>query len=437
MPHVSSDEGRVPVVIGSGLTGLSISHCLSRASIDHVLIGRRPEMSPRLGESMNLDGTLLLWEMFPQLSRFFFPKRDAVGYFGDYEVVCEFDVGYRAVSRAVFRTLGYAPAAEFLQVDRIGFDAALWELAVASQHCTVLDASVADLEFDRTSDSFTSVHLSDGTVVRPSYVFDATNHGRLLGRAAQLAYRTLGEQQRVAYTHYHAVPGAPRDADPWELSTAVARLLPESDGVDAMAWCIPLGDYVSIGLSTGATRTDLDDESLLDRAAIAFERHGIDYRRSHPDRAELKALRHSYFAYERASGANWLLAGPSFCQVWWLASAGVGTALTAAQLAPKLLQDPLRWGAEYDRYMKQLLPIHDTFDFFALSRCEQYEPEALHRYSDRFVKTSLVRLARSTRLRDDRLATMVSPAASWLFRHPKTLHEYCSVRRVDQATRIA
>ena len=437
MPHLSSDEGRIPVVIGSGLTGLSISHSLSRASVDHVLIGRRPEMSPRLGESMNLDGTLLLWEMFPQLARFFFPKRDAVGYFGDYEVVCEFDVGYRAVSRAIFRALGYAPATEFLQVDRIGFDAALWELAVASEHCTVLDASVADLEFDDASDRFTSVHLSDGTVVRPSYVFDATNHGRLLGRAAKIAYRTLGVPQRVAYTHYHAAAGASRSAEPWELSTAVARLLPESDGVDAMAWCIPLGDYVSIGLSTGETEIELDDEALLDRTAIAFVRHGIDYRRSYPNRVEPKGLRHSYFAYERASGANWLLAGPSFCQVWWLASAGVGTALTAAQLAPRFIQDPLRWGAEYDQYMKQLLPIHDTFDYFALSRREEYEPGALHRFSDRFVKTSLVRLAGSTRLRDDRLATVASSAMSWLFRHPKTLHDYCSVRRVDQATQIA
>lgn len=437
LPHAVAEHARIPVVIGSGLTGLSISHSLSRASIDHVLIGRRPEMSPRLGESMNLDGTLLLWEMFPQLSRYFYPKRDAIGYFGDYEVVCEFDVGHRAVSRAIFRTLGYAPAEEFLQVDRIGFDAALWELAVGSEHCTVLDAPVADLEFDAARDSFTGVRLTDGTVVRPSYVFDATNHGRLLGRTAQLEYRTLGGQQRVAYTHYHGTPGAPRNTEPWELSTAVVRLLPASDGLDAMAWCIPLGDYVSVGLSTGATESELGDEALLDRAAAAFERCGIDYRRRYPNKVEPRGLRHSYFAYDRAAGANWLLAGPSACQVWWLASAGVGTALAAAQLAPKLLQDPLRWGAEYDRYMKQLLPIHDTFDFFALSSHADYEPEALHRFSDRFVKTSLARLAGSTRMRDSRLATMSARAASWVFTHPRTLHDYCSVRRVDRSTPLS
>jgi flavin-dependent dehydrogenase len=437
MAHSVDAQAQRPVVIGSGLTGLSISHYLSRASIDHLVIGRRPDNSPRLGESLNLEGTLLLQEAFPELAHFFFPKRDALGFFGDYEVLCDFAVSQRAVSRAIFRSLGYAAAAQFLQVDRLGFDAALWELATSSARCTVLDGPVAELELDASADRFTSIRLADGTSVRPSYVFDATNHGRLLGQRAKIRYRTLGVPQRVAYTHYHLAPGASRDAEPWELSTAVIRLAPASDGVDAMAWCIPLGDYVSVGVSASATETALDDEALLERAAAALARHGIDFRRRFSSRAELKALRHSYFAYDRAWGANWLLAGPSFCQVWWLAGAGVGTALTAAQLAPKILEDPQRWGAEYDHYMKQLLPIQDTFDYFVNTPPEQYELTALHRYSDRFVKTSLVRLAGATRMRDRRLGTFLSPAIGWLFGHPAVLREYCSVRRLDQPTLVA
>jgi len=433
MPHAVRAETQLPVVIGSGLTGLSISHVLSRAGIDHLLVGRRPDMSPRLGESLNLEGTLLLWEMFPQLSRFFFPKRDALGFFGDYEVLCDFEVSQRAVSRAIFRTLGYAPAMEFLQVDRIGFDAALWDLATGSEHCTVLDAAVADLEFDRASDAFTGVRLADGSTIRPSFVFDATNHGRLLGRSADVACRALGVPQRVAYTHYHLASDAPPAPEPWELATAVVRLFPDADGIDAVAWCIPIGSYVSIGASASATETALDDEALLERTAAAFARRGIDYRKRYSRRVEVKALRHSYFAYERAWGTNWLLAGPSFCQVWWLAGAGVGTALTAAQLAPKLLDDPQRWGAAYDHYMKQLLPIHDTFDYFALSPRDEYQPEALHRFSDRFVITSLVRLAGSTRMRGSRTAMTASSAIEWLFKQPSSIHEYCSVRRVDRS----
>ncbi|MBV9879967.1 MAG: hypothetical protein JO180_05690 [Gemmatirosa sp.] len=435
MPRVVGEPARVPVVIGTGLTGLAISHTLSQASVDHLLIGRRPETSPRLGESLNLEGTLLLRETFPQLARFFFPKREVLGYLGDYEIVCDFDVAQRAISRAIFRTLGYAPAAEFLQVDRIGFDAALWELATASAYCTVRDAPVDELAFDAPSDRFTSVRLADDTVVAPSYVFDATNHGRLLGQAAQLAVDTFGAPQRVAYTHYHLTADALGEAEPWELTTAVVRLFPESDGVDAIAWCIPLGTYVSIGVSMAATATELDDEALLERTAAAFARHGIDYRRRFADRVAVKALRHSYFAYERAAGANWLLAGPSFAQVWWMAGAGVGTALAAAQLAPKLLQDPRRWGAEYDHYMRQLLPIHETFDFFALAPREAYEPRTLHRFSDRFVVTNLVRLAGATRMRDGRLAKLAAPALQWVFRRPAAIREYCPVRPIGVAPR--
>ena len=437
MPHIVDAQRQLPVVIGSGLTGLSISHCLSRAAIDHVVIGRRPEMSLRLGESLNLEGTLLLLEMFPELSRYFFPKRDALGYFGDYEVTCDFQIAQRTVSRAIFHTLGYAPATELLQVDRIGFDVALWDVATGSEHCTALESPVTDLAFDAAADRFDSVRLADGTVLRPSHVFDATNHGRLLGKAANVAHRTLGEPQRVAYTHFRRAPNAPAGTDPWELATVVVRLFRASDGVDAVAWCIPLGDVVSVGVSMTATESELDDETLIERTAAAFARYGVDFRRRYADRAELKMLRHSYFAYERASGTNWLLAGPSFCQVWWLAGAGVGTALAAAQLAPKFVEDPRRWGAEYDRYMKQLLPIHETFDYFAQGPRAQYEPTALHHFSDRFVVTNLVRLAGSAELRDRRISAMVSPAIRWLFRQPAAIRDYCAVRRVDRPSLVA
>ena len=426
-----TENARLPVVIGSGLTGMSISHCLSRAGIDHLLLGRRPDGAPRLGESMNLEGSLLLLETFPELSRFYFSKKQVLGYCGDYEVVCDFDVGQRAVSRMVFRALGYDPMDEFLQVDRIGFDAALWEMVVASEHCMVLGAPVAQVEFDPMADAFSHVRLADGTALHPSYVFDGSNHGRLLGQAAKLAHRYLSDPQRVVHTHYHRAPNATGVPEAWELTTAIVRLFRATDGVDAIAWCIPLGDYVSIGLSMRAKESDLPDAELLDRVAMAFERYGVGYRRRYSAGAEVKGLRHSYFMYERAFGANWLLAGPSFCQVWWMASAGVGTALAAAQLAPKLLDNPARWGAEYDRYMQKLVAIQETFDYFALASREAYEPVRLHHFSDRFVKNNLSRLAASARMRESRLAITASSALEWVFSRSGAIQDYCSVQRVD------
>jgi flavin-dependent dehydrogenase len=376
-------------------------------------------------------------ETFPQLSRFYFPKKQVLGYCGDYEVICDFDVSQRAVARAIFRVLGYAPIDEFLQVDRIGFDSALWDLVVGSEHCTVLDTPVAQVVFDPPADAFSHVRLTDDTVLRPSYVFDATNHGRLLGQTAKLAHRTLGSPQRVAHTHFHLAPNASGPPEPWESTTAIVRLFRESDGIEAIAWCIPLGSYVSVGLSMSATESDLPDAALLDCVATAFARHGVDYRRRYSNGAEVKGLRHSYFVYERAFGANWLLAGPSFCQVWWMASAGVGTALMAAQLAPRLLDDPARWGAEYDRYMHRLVAIQETFDYFALARREAYEPEKLHHFSDRFVINNLSRLAASARMRDNRLALAASPALEWLFSRTGAIRDYCSVQRVNSRMHAA
>ena len=40
-------------------------------------------------------------------------------------------------------------------------------------------------------------------------------------------------------------------------------------------------------------------------------------------------------------------------------------------------------------------------------------------------------------MRDNRLATIVSPAIGWLFKQPAAIREYCSVRPVDRPTRAA
>lgn len=420
----------VPVIIGSGLTGLSVSHSLSQAGIEHVLIGGRPGTKPRLGESLNLEGTLCLKEMFPQLSRFYFQKKEVRAYVGDYEVLCDFDVSRTLTSETVFSVLGHIPVDSFLQVDRLGFDSALWDLATSAAHCTVMEAQVEDLDFDAATDTCTAVRLADGTVLVPSYLFDATNHGRMLGTAMGQKRRLLGEPQRVAYTHYHLGDSAPHLPEPWDLATVIVRLFRDTDGIDAIAWCIPLGRYVSVGISCAERESELSDRALLNRAAAAFGRYGVDFRSQYTKAVSPAGMKYSYFMYERGAGANWLLAGPSFCQVWWLASAGVGTALVAARLAPRLLVDPERWGSEYDAYMRQLVPIHGTFDYFALTPRHAFEPEGLQRFSDQFVATNLSRLASAARIDDRPLPGLASPLFSWAFCDPGTVRGYCPIRRL-------
>jgi flavin-dependent dehydrogenase len=419
-----------PVIVGSGLTGMAISRTLANARVPHVLVGGPPGTLPRLGESLNLEGTIGLWELFPELSRFYYPKKVVTGYLGDRVIECDFDTDAKRISRVIFGALGYRAVPEFLQFDRLGFDAALWEATAANEYCTVVDQKVAALEYDAGRDAFSAVRLADGSEIRPGYLFDASNHGRLLGKAAGLEHRTIGEPQRVAFTHYHAAPGTPLNTEPWEVATVIVRLFRDDWGVDAIAWCIPLGSYVSIGISLLAAESDLPNDELLELAGRAFERYGVHYRRRFTTAAPIQSLDHQYFIYDRAYGGNWLLAGPSFCQVWWMAGAGVGTAFAAAQVAPDVVRDPLGAGRRYDDYIKVLEGIHYTFEYFASTPREEVTPELLHRASDRFVVTNLVRLARSTKLRPGRLPRLLAKPLEWAFTRPQTFNGYC---RVDWA----
>jgi cation diffusion facilitator CzcD-associated flavoprotein CzcO len=83
---------RMPVIVGSGLTGMAISRTLSRASVPHVLVGGPPGDTPRLGESLNMEGTFGLQELFPEFSRFFYPKRVVTGYLAGHSLTCNFQL---------------------------------------------------------------------------------------------------------------------------------------------------------------------------------------------------------------------------------------------------------------------------------------------------------------------------------------------------------
>src|SRR3954469_472848 len=104
-----------PIIIGSGLTGTAISCMLSRASVPHVLIGGPPNALPRLGESLNLEGSLDVLRLFPRHSAFLFPKKVVVGYVDDYVFSCDFEINKTRGARAFFRLLGYEAPSEFLQ----------------------------------------------------------------------------------------------------------------------------------------------------------------------------------------------------------------------------------------------------------------------------------------------------------------------------------
>ncbi|MFN3648157.1 MAG: NAD(P)/FAD-dependent oxidoreductase [Armatimonadota bacterium] len=403
---------------------------LSRRGVPHLLIGAPPNAAPRLGESLNLEGSVSVLELLPEFSQYFLVKKLAVGFLGDYALTCDFCLARRKYARSFMKALGYVPPGGFLHLERIGLDRALYDSAVASPHCTALDAQVTSIDFDPGTDRVRGVRLSDGRVLEPCYAFDATNQGRVLGQAASVECRMLSDLHRVVYAHYHSDREPDQAQETWEHATYVVRLQEQVDGVDAMAWCIPLGSYVSIGVSCNPERCTWSDEEVLELVERAYARRGLRYTDEFHRRPHVMSLRHRYFAHRRAYGANWMLSGPAYCQVWWTSGSGVGTALASARVAADAIRSPLTVGRAYENYIKELLGIHETFDWFARTDPEQFTEQNLSDQSDLFIRTNVRRLAKATLTRPSRVGAVLG-GLFFRLKGDSLIRGYCDVRRCE------
>ncbi|MGV3724068.1 MAG: NAD(P)/FAD-dependent oxidoreductase [Actinomycetota bacterium] len=432
----SPGSGGLPVIIGAGFSGAVTSIMLSRQGVPHILIGAPPNSLPRLGESLNLEGSVSMLEMLPEFSRFYLTKNHSVGFLGGHALTCDFCLDRRPIARGFFRALGYVPPGGFLHLERIGLDRALYDAAVSSQYCTPLDAQVTSVDYDASTDRIRDICLSDGRVLEPSYAFDATNQGRLIGQAASVECRMISSLHRVVYTHYHADREPNAGQEQWEHATYVVRLYEKADGVDAVAWCIPLGSYISIGISCNPETCTLADEEVLELVARAYARRGLKYADRFQRRAPIMALRHKYFAHRRAYGANWMLSGPAYCQVWWMSGSGIGTALASARVAAEAIRSPLRVGRAYEDYLKELLGIHETFDWFARTDPDNFTVKNISNQSDLFIRTNVRRLAKATLTRPNRLGAVLG-GLHFRLKGDSLIRGYCDVARCsleDQTT---
>ncbi len=107
---------------------MAISRALGRNEVPHVLVGQPPAPAIRLGESLNLEGSLDLEILFPELSDYYFAKSAVLADVGDQTVACDLDLSTGWVARWVYRLLGYRPPEGFLHVDRVGFDPAVFDI---------------------------------------------------------------------------------------------------------------------------------------------------------------------------------------------------------------------------------------------------------------------------------------------------------------------
>ena len=312
----------LPVIIGAGITGMAISAQLSQAKIHHVVVGTPPpNRAPKLGESMEMLSSVILDEMFPDLHEHFVAKRGI--FFYSYKAVMGANlnlarslhprvdiVSIGGVSAFLLGLVGYRrPRFGAIHVDRIGFDAALERKMRASEYCQVLETRVAEVAYDAGADRITSLRLADGRVLPTRYVFDASNQARVVPEALGLECRPLATgSQRVTFAHFRApregrTPAAIAAHKNWILSSNVVRLFDPVDGVHGVAWCIPIGDYVSMGISRPADR-DLSDDAALALLEKAMAERGIRYRDVYPELAGTQSIETRFFVHERVCGDN-------------------------------------------------------------------------------------------------------------------------------------
>ncbi|MCB0212607.1 MAG: hypothetical protein KDJ52_24905, partial [Anaerolineae bacterium] len=253
-----------PVIIASSLTGLLISYSLSKARIPHILIGgAEPDDKPKLGESMNERASLECWRFLDPEFRQYFHTKSHVSFLNGKIVSMQYlanpnrDISKisprkaKAPSPAIFKGL--------LHLDRIGFDQALYRKVKASEYCTFIHNPRANVIYDQGSDKITAICLEDGPRLEtPAYVFDATGPFGLVARAAGVGKKAISRRERVVWTHHWSDSGVRPDRAWWFYGTNILRLIPDIDGIDGVAWLIPLGQTMSLGLSVDAATYPAD-----------------------------------------------------------------------------------------------------------------------------------------------------------------------------------
>jgi flavin-dependent dehydrogenase len=419
--------GALPVIIGAGITGMAISARLSQAKIHHVVVGTPPpNRAPKLGESMEMLSSILLDEMFPDLHEHFVSKRAIFFYTHKAVMGANLNlarslhprvdiVSIGGVSAFLLGLVGYRrPRLGAIHVDRLGFDEALERKVRASEYCQLAGTRVAQVVYDADADRIAKLQLEDGRELEPSYVFDASNQARVVPNAIGIECRPLSAgSQRVTFAHYRATaesrtPAAIAAHKHWIASSNLVRLFDPIDGVHGVGWCIPIDDYVSMGISRPADR-DLSDEDALAQLERSMADRGIRYRSVYPELAGTQSIEARFYVHDRVCGGNWILAGQTACQGWFSTLTGVESSLFCASIADQLLESPERASRAYRQYNAAVVKTHQGFSPFHLSTVDTPLAEVERRYHYTFVTNLYGRLTYQAQVCNGLIASLFAP----------------------------
>lgn len=377
----NSSLNGLPVIVGSSFSGVLLSLKLSESGVEHVLIGGDPPNDdPRLGESLNECAAPELYGRFGlDYPECFFTKSHISLLNGDFSTQVQLANPNRCprvtsrysdhldrwpISRWTMLK-GSFTGRTLMHVDRSKLDPIVYHRAVAHSQCRLIKSLVDRIEVE--GDRVTAIQLEDGTTIdAPRYVFDTTGFRNVVGQAFDVGTTPISNTQRVIWTHQHASDVNAVPERWWRRGTNLLKLDEKVDGFDGISWLIPLGEYVSIGVSVDRDRfpaEKFDKETIVRMLNEAYARRGIDSPTLFPEQQRaIMELSHRYYLRDRAYGANWLLVGASYLSVWFPSSAGLWTSVAACHLVPHIFDRPQELGARYEAYLKPLTVFHELLE---------------------------------------------------------------------------
>ncbi|NHB96614.1 phosphopantetheine-binding protein [Photorhabdus stackebrandtii] len=356
---------RLPVIIGGGISGMLISHQLIQDKIPHIIVGK-PEIgdTPKLGESMTEIVSIEFARRFKTLSRYFYPKEFTPFFMGELVAGLRFHFFESLASLFMEKDI----PKHFIHIDRLGFDKALYDEIIQASECIWIEAIVEHVEYSEDSDRISLLQLSDGQIIQPAYVWDCTNHIRLLGHKIRLPFTDLDSRREVIFTHYYQKAGSKlcdSNVLPWVHATSLLSADEAFDQLKGVSWLIPMGSYVSVGISMlPEDIRDRTTEEIIALLTKAYKRRGLDYSKHFSCRREIVCLPTQHFMYERFTGKNWALVGGSGISTWFTSGSNLSIATFMSSIASKIIQSPEIYGEYYSTHVRGFAKTQTIYNTF-------------------------------------------------------------------------
>ena len=368
-----------PVILGTDLTGLLVSIALAKAQIEHLLIGAPPDAQTlHHGETTSMVAPWVLLRAFPELGHCLFEKKFGIVHAGKYAARLDFSHPSLWAVQPLAKLVGGIDRIYPLQIDRVALDQALYEKAVLSPYCVDVQvdvrAALKSIDYDRAADRVRRIALEDGSEIAVSHLFDASAQASVVAGRIGLVRTTIDDPYFFVQAYFQADPSRPIAKQAWQDELNVVRLYRATDGIDAIATLIPLGDRLSLRLSTALHQAEpgrdpnepaISAGALLELAQAALVRKGFAYEDLYPTRVALADGIAAHYVTERAYGANWLLTGTAYANTLVTTAINADTASEALHIGPGFIKNPTQVGALYQHYMDYYRSMHACWRMLA------------------------------------------------------------------------